>query len=169
MTTRSERIEAAARALVGCNSRAPIGPNESSEWVAVSAEHLDALRAALATSGATPEVSPGGTAPEPEWVVSSEGAPVGCDFVHRRGLNRPDKFCVSALESRRLCDTLNHAHPPAAPDEVAVAALTFVRRVAQHGDGLAGVQAERVLADDTRKARAILLAERRAAEGGARE
>ncbi len=37
----------AARALMGCNSRAPIGANESAEWVAVSVEHLDSLRTTL--------------------------------------------------------------------------------------------------------------------------
>lgn len=48
MTTPAEK---AARALLGCNTRAPIADGESSEWVAVSREHLDALRAALDAPG----------------------------------------------------------------------------------------------------------------------
>lgn len=42
-----DAVAKAAKALLGCNSRAPIGENESFEWVAVSAEHLEALHAAL--------------------------------------------------------------------------------------------------------------------------
>ena len=58
MTTKLERIEAAARAVVWYWTEAPEGT--------LFTPTLDALRAALATSEATPETSVGGTKRGPD-------------------------------------------------------------------------------------------------------